>query len=487
MTGHTDSQTSSPISALAVQIVSAAMQPDCSLPYVAGLIQSDPAFTVRVLSLVNSPLLLRRSKVTDIRRACAVLGVRGIRNLALNIAVTDMAPDTPEGRQLLACCLRRAVAIAQLAHAVHYPDESEVFTTGLLLELGLLSHARTDLSRAAALAASPALHRPTQERAEGWMAHPEKGARLAREYGMPQATALAIECHHQLEPPEDKLARLSWAAERLAAVFEGGPTHKLRAQAIEAGVHLALDEQIIEELLNSIPIKVEECARDFERTLRPQANLEDLIKDAAEELFQLNVQYEGAVRRLERLLEEKEVLATELRRANQVLKTMALSDALTKLPNKRALDETITREFERSRKRGLPLAVAMIDVDHFKAFNDTHGHQAGDLVLSSVAAALKDHLRKSDFPARFGGEEFCVIMPNTEAKEAARLAEEMREAIEAKVVDYHGEPLRVTASLGVTCDSRLAAENPEELIENADRALYAAKNAGRNRVEMAKS
>jgi diguanylate cyclase (GGDEF)-like protein len=163
-------------------------------------------------------------------------------------------------------------------------------------------------------------------------------------------------------------------------------------------------------------------------------------------------------------------------RHNRVAQFKAISrtDWLTGLPNRRALDEMEAMEARRAASLGLALSRLMIDVDHFKRFNDTHGHAVGDLVLSDVAGILREMARKSDFVARYGGEEFCLLLPETPIEAAGILAERIRAAVEAKRVrpPGHDLPLTVTVSIGVS----------DRDLRTADEALYAAKRAGRNRV-----
>jgi len=168
---------------------------------------------------------------------------------------------------------------------------------------------------------------------------------------------------------------------------------------------------------------------------------------------------------------------TALKLAEERLAALALTDTLTALPNRRALDarlELLGHEAQRGRRFGL----AVIDIDHFKKVNDTHGHAMGDRVLAAVASVLRDSVRKHDLAARMGGEEFCVVLADVEPDQLVVLAERLRGAIEAIA-----EPLRVTASIGV-CHSSLAAD-PQRLVELADAALYRAKAGGRNRVDVA--
>lgn len=158
----------------------------------------------------------------------------------------------------------------------------------------------------------------------------------------------------------------------------------------------------------------------------------------------------------------------------------ANSDALTGLNNRRWLQDFITQVNEQGLRDLMPMAVLMIDVDHFKAYNDTHGHQSGDLVLQMVARTIRQNLRPSDMVARFGGEEFIVFLPHTPVRQVQVVAERLRVAVaECMIMPDQGQALpSVTISLGVSTSN--LSENIEAAIDRADQALYQAKKAGRN-------
>ena len=164
---------------------------------------------------------------------------------------------------------------------------------------------------------------------------------------------------------------------------------------------------------------------------------------------------------------------------------LALVDGLTGLYNRRWLDQFLLRQMSRARVSGESLSIAMIDIDHFKNFNDTYGHQVGDFVLVSIADCLRNSLRPTDLTARYGGEEFTVILPQTSGENAMIAAERVRESVSSlNLVTPGGLELPpLTISIGVS--ELTASESMEQLIEAADRALYTAKESGRNRVHNA--
>ncbi len=162
-------------------------------------------------------------------------------------------------------------------------------------------------------------------------------------------------------------------------------------------------------------------------------------------------------------------------------------DGLTGMPNRRHFDEQLDVEWRRAARAGSPLSVLMLDVDHFKRFNDRYGHQAGDECLKAVAGALAARIQRAgDILARYGGEEFVVVLPNTPPERAAIVAQGLCERVAALGIPHEDSSTAdiVSVSIGVagTLDAR--AGTPQNLVALADEALYAAKTAGRNRVEV---
>lgn len=194
--------------------------------------------------------------------------------------------------------------------------------------------------------------------------------------------------------------------------------------------------------------------------------------DAGELVARVNTQLR--VKELHEALQEK----------NRLLQDLANKDGLSNLYNHRYLQEQLLKEINRAKRYGQTISFVLLDIDHFKHFNDTYGHQTGDVILKTLGSILNKTIRENDVAARYGGEEFAIILLHTDFKTARETTERLREVIELynfKVGDKH---LHITISLGIACFPHKDIETARDLIECADKALYSAKKAGRNRVEV---
>ncbi|MHB0853035.1 sensor domain-containing diguanylate cyclase [Stutzerimonas nitrititolerans] len=173
----------------------------------------------------------------------------------------------------------------------------------------------------------------------------------------------------------------------------------------------------------------------------------------------------------------------QLQAANAELQRLSSTDRLTGLYNRGHWEEMLRLDYARHRRYDSQAALVMFDIDHFKAINDNYGHQAGDAVIQQVAGLIRENLRDSDVAGRYGGEEFVVLLPDTDKEGALMFAERLRYVVEACEVRYEQHRIRFTISLGVA-DLSAPSNGHAQLIEWADSALYASKSAGRNRVTL---
>jgi diguanylate cyclase (GGDEF)-like protein len=194
------------------------------------------------------------------------------------------------------------------------------------------------------------------------------------------------------------------------------------------------------------------------------------------------ISFMGIVHRLVGALKRKLVAAENL------IREMAITDDLTKLKNRRFLHDRLKEELERTTRYRHPLACIFFDADHFKMVNDSYGHEAGDAVLKTISATAQEQCRQTDTLGRYGGEEFLMLLPETNLEQACALAERLRQAIEGQVSIADQHHIRITATFGVACYSpETTADQPSlsDFIKQADTAMLEAKKAGRNRVGIA--
>jgi diguanylate cyclase (GGDEF)-like protein len=194
-----------------------------------------------------------------------------------------------------------------------------------------------------------------------------------------------------------------------------------------------------------------------------------------QELYQQRKVIEKFYSNLEQIVEER---TAELQKANETISRLAATDELTNLSNRRSFNERLSAALSAARRHDYPLSMIMIDLDHFKTVNDTLGHSEGDHVLKMFADLLREMIRAEDEAARWGGEEFIIILPHTSCEAATALAERIRVAFEQQ--SNQAVPIALSASFGVV--QLCAGEDENSLIRRSDDALYTAKHAGRNRV-----
>lgn len=239
---------------------------------------------------------------------------------------------------------------------------------------------------------------------------------------------------------------------------------------------------------------VQQATKDYGKTLdavntkigaaKNHAELQEVVKLASQSTETMIVQSS----QLEEMLEQSNAAMEELRRDLEHVRREAMTDGLTGLANRKAFDSEFDRIFQDAEKNKQGFTLLMLDIDHFKSFNDNFGHQVGDQVLRLVARTLKDSIKGKDFAARYGGEEFAIILPDTDLTGAVIVGNALRKAVASKDVINRstGKVLgRITMSVGVA--EYVADKTLEDLIERADAALYTAKHNGRNQVAAAPS
>ncbi|MGM0702759.1 MAG: diguanylate cyclase [Pseudomonadota bacterium] len=282
-------------------------------------------------------------------------------------------------------------------------------------------------------------------------------------HGLSQSQLAPWECR----PALDALARVETRLPELAAL-------------IEAGIETSDDRQALQELGYEIETELAWAYGELNDLIHMAAGEQRLIMERLSLAIGLLVLLALAV------VASLMLALLRLSRQRELVSRLSLVDDLTGLGNRRYLLETAERLYQQSLRNEHPLSLALLDLDHFKHLNDTWGHPAGDRVLVAFARALQEVTRQADVVARIGGEEFCILMPDTPLEGALDLAERIRQRIAEMNEDVLGVPTSIAVSLGLATGMGSAADF-DRLYSRADRALYRAKANGRNRTEVSEA
>jgi len=489
---------------MAFKIIQLALEPDVSLQKLANAIMGDVALAGRILKVVNSPYYGLSRQVSSVPEAVVLLGLNMVKNAALSLSVMDAFKNSLDQNSygfLLNRSLNSAVAAEAIAEASSLIPRDEAFLVGLFADLGLFMVALSE----------PELFGNCREEAEQRgvdiataieeslrLNHTRLGLELAAHWSLPGHIRTAIEFHRR---PDEAIAAGvdSQAFHNVVIAHLGclaseiytdwGKT--LRIGLFKKGFqqYLQKSEAEAEELLEGLAGRLDKAAASFNIAIPPPRTYTHILEDANAELGKINIRYEQMYRQLmaqttelNRKNEELSALTRQLDDKNRQLQALATQDGLTGLYNHRYFQEILARQFSQARRYGNGLALVMLDIDHFKSFNDNYGHQFGDAVLKELAVLLTRTVRESDVVARYGGEEFAIVLVQTDLAGACKAAEKVRIAVEKHSLRREpGQDVRFTISLGVaslTVETRDAGV----LIQRADQQLYRAKRNGRNRV-----
>ncbi|MDD3801983.1 MAG: GGDEF domain-containing protein [Desulfuromonas thiophila] len=484
------------LSTVASRLISMAAEEDTTISDIAGLISKDISLSTKILRVVNSSFYSFPQQIGTIHQAASILGTNAVRSLVLSF--TFLKPDQMRGSgfdyaTFWEKSLFEAVAARMLMTAIGAEDSEEGFVAGLLQNLGILILARAFPEK------YPLVEQRISEQQQDRCAaeldiigadHTFIGSEVVKRWGFPEALILPLRYHH--EPHRCKttsstlrqLCNLVYLAGLLAEVRDADkPDEALGFFKKQVRLKLNLQEKILERFLEQVHTEVEDTAKFFDLKISPQKSIAEILQIANAKLSVLNLTYEQMNRALIEKTVQLEMLTKELEKKNALLERLAHIDGLTEAYNHRYFQNQLDREIKRADRNEDVLSLVMVDIDHFKKFNDNHGHQAGDQVLRQFCDLCRSTIREYDLFARYGGEEFVIVLPQTDAETANEVAEKLRSVIASHSFSIEREHYHLTASFGVA-DLKPVRDGfgKNELISRADEALYAAKKKGRNNV-----
>ncbi len=484
---------------VASQLISLTVKEDTTLNDIANLVSQDISLSTKILKVSNSAFYNFPQQISSINQAVSLLGTNAVRSLVLSFSFLSIKGNknrnTFDFKKFWQESLSSAVAAKLILEQVEGANTEEVLISGLLQNLGELIFALTMADEYEEVLAEKENSPDNQLQHEESlfdMNHTEMGYEIAKSWGFPETLCTPIFYHHDPKAYKgnDKQTKITIAAIHLSDIltrilFSSSPEkyHKLFRK--KAASLLGLSNEKIEGILNNLHSEIQTAADYFDVKMQSSKSVQEILQEANVRLSLMNLDY---VQMNKQLIEAKirlENLTKELEEKNKRLENLAYYDGLTNVHNHRYFQNTLDQEINRSIRRNLTLSLVMLDIDSFKQFNDTYGHQTGDFILKEIAQLSCSNLRKYDTLARYGGEEFVIILPETELEEAVTVAEKIRVAIEEyRFEDERGDTYKVTSSFGVVAGKPATDDsfNKNDFIGKADTALYTAKSKGRNQV-----
>jgi diguanylate cyclase (GGDEF)-like protein len=459
--------------AVVMQVLDLSQDPDIGTAKVAKVIGRDPALTAKILKVANSAWCGVRREVATLEQAVSLLGLNGTMSLALSFSLVRGLRKNDGATFDHQAYWRRSVisatATLSIGSRLKAADQDELFLAGLLQDIGMLVLNEAMPTYGSLVASANRDHGALVEieREELHTDHAQVGCWFLTKWGLPSRLIEAVSASHERESIVKPLAKSVAIGSRIADIWVNPNTAAATAvatEAVKALIQLPNDQ--FDQVLAKTAADLPEITENMDIAVGDEAFINGLLDQAREAIAELNL----------RALQEARSIAVQAQR-----------DALTSLYNRTYLDQALSEQFDLSRSLAQPLTIIFIDIDRFKIINDTYGHQGGDAVLISVSQTIRSVTRDNDTVVRFGGDEFVVLLANTDEKLAADISERIRSAVAKKLHKAgDGNRIAVTVSVGwATMSSDLGVFSAKELLESADRSLYAAKTAGRNRVAQA--
>lgn len=480
---------------VAVQLLCLTASDEVSCADIAVLISQDVSLSVRVLRVVNSSFYSFNQEVTTITQAVSLLGLNAVRSLVLSFCFMGMDGYSHtyfDFKKFWQRSVVAAIAAKLILEHVEGSNPEEILVSGLLQNLG-------EFILALIL---PDEYRPVYDKLQDgqWVDsvaekkiltvdHAQIGYEVAKSWGFPSHLCLTILYHHRpnlyegdCSATQQSLTAIYLSSVLLQILESEKPDLHLKKFKKQATSLLCVSAKKVDEILSTFHLEISKAAESLDFKIDTVRSVNDILQEANIRLSLLNLNYEQVNRELIESKIALEKLTKELEEKSERLEELAHRDGLTGVYNHRYFQSFLSTEMKRAQRIGKPLGLMMIDIDHFKSFNDTHGHQAGDFILQEMTAIIQEQIRSVDVLARYGGEEFVVVLPEIAEEELFVAAEKIRVAVAEAELSQGDMVHRVTISTGISV-ARPGAEGgfcKDTFIKDADRALYAAKKAGRN-------
>jgi diguanylate cyclase (GGDEF)-like protein len=473
---------------ICIKILDLVRNDDFSFQELARIISADPSLTAKLLKVVNTPYYNRSGHVPSVEKAVAILGVKVTKLIVLSFAVyTEFQIEGNDAFDIdlfWRRSLTSAVAAEQIATSV-IGSNNDLFLIGLLQDIGIviMHNWRPNEYQQACKGSSHGQTSQLQlENDYFGFDHQILGAELFKSWNFPEEIYQPIRYHHANDSPPQEyriVIDILEVANLISSFYNGShDIVKIRRAQQLLTTKFGFEEHVAVDLIESVAHKSGEIFASFEISSEEMKPFSLILQDANEELSKLYHSYEIMLLELKQEKEKTDFLAKELYEANERLRELVYIDALTKVYNYRFFQDALNKEIVRSQRYGREFSLLLFDIDEFKKINDEHGHLVGSEILINISRLVQKKVRNTDIFARVGGDEFGVILPETNISKASLVAEKIRHSIEVSNTN-----VPVTISIGLTnyCSEKGDWDN-SVIFNKTDEALYAAKKNGRNQV-----
>jgi diguanylate cyclase (GGDEF)-like protein len=465
---------------IALKLIEAVRQEEPNIEEITKLISSDPPLSAEILKCINSPFYSLKTKVTSVNHAVNMLGLKTVKNLALSFSlVNNFQPEGPfsfDYKSFWKDSLIGAISARSLAANVR-PDLSEdSFYLGLMHNLGILTLVRC-LPKQYSLVikemqTSGCSYHEAEDIVLGFN-HMTVGKCLIQSWGLPELFYLPIGYHHQPEKMSTESSEIEILTKilHLSTLFidlfnDSDKCFALSLIELHARNYKFYDKLKIDEIGQKIHEYTQQIFPFFEISVKDNDHYTELIESARKEIINL------AADLMNKVVQQK--------REIQSLREQIIQDVMTPLINYQYFHELLDQEIYRSRRYKFPLSIIIADIDDLKSINDTIGSPAGDFVIKTLADCLRKELRQSDDIARYGGDEFGIILPETSSEGGLKAAERLSKAIRALNIVYNKKTISCTLSFGVASLLPDQEVSKDGFIKMAEKALSLAKANGKN-------
>ena len=482
---------------VACKLLSISSQEEIGMKEIANLVSKDASLSAKVLKIANSALYNFPVKISNVHQAASRIGLNAIRSLVFSFSFLSIKSKNNKNvfdyEKFWEKSLSNAVAARLVMNEVSKSNGEEIFVAGLLQDIGELIMAGCFPQQYAQLLRDTSgSEKDTIEMEEQIIGadHASIGYEVAKKWGFPQELLIPILYHHRPQTYKDNDNKLKLAVNVVYLsgivtniLYSNKPQKYHQKFLDESQAMFGFNDKIYGRILDHIVAEINQAAGLFGIHAKSHKPIEEILQEANASLSSINLTYDQMNRELIETKAQLQKLTKELEEKNKRLEKLVQLDSLTEVYNHGYFQKILGNQISLAARKISPLSLILMDVDDFKNFNDTYGHQTGDSILKELCTLIRKSFREYEMIFRYGGEEFAIILVDTAEHDARIVAERLRESIVMHTFRVQNKNHNVTVSLGVA-DIIPAVDGftKRDLIAFADAALLESKKKGRNKV-----